>query len=54
MELPEPELLNEPVPPLNILHAPVPTPGVLPPSEELVRPQTLCAAPTEAIDGAGE
>ena len=52
VELPEVPALNEPVPPLTMLHAPVPTDGVLPPKEELVNEaQIFCVPPTVAVVG---
>jgi len=44
--------LNVPVPPLTMLHAPVPVTGVLPPSVPLVKvPQRFCVVPTVAVVG---
>ena len=44
--------LNDPVPPLTMLHAPVPATGVLPPSDPLVKvPQRFCVGPTVAVVG---
>ena len=44
--------LKVPVPPLTILHAPVPVTGVLPPSEPLSKtPQRFCVDPTVAVVG---
>src|SRR5436189_247106 len=53
VELPLAALLNVPVPPLSIDHAPVPTVGVLPPSPAVVpSAQIVCGPPTVAVVGA--
>ena len=52
VELPLPEELNVPVPPLTMLQEPVPTTGVLPPRALLVSvPHRLWADPTLAAVG---
>ena len=52
VELPVVGKPNVPVPPLTILHAPVPTDGVLPSKEELVNEaQIFCVPPTVAVVG---
>ena len=44
--------LNVPVPPLCTVHVPVPSVGVLPPSDVVVpKAQIVCAAPTVAVVG---
>ena len=40
--------------PLIWVHKPVPFSGVLPPSEVLVSPQTVCAGPVMAVVGVAE
>ena len=55
VDVPEVDELNVPVPPLTMLHAPVPFNGVLPPSEPLVKvPQRFCVAPMVAVVGVAE
>ena len=52
VDVPDAGALNDPVPPLTMLHAPVPAVGVLPPSEPLVKvPHRFCVAPTVAVVG---
>ena len=52
VELPLPEALKVPVPPLMMLQAPVPDVGVLPPRAPLTSvPHRFCAAPTVAVVG---
>ena len=47
--------LNDTVPPLTILHAPVPAVGVLPPSDPLSKtPQMFCVDPAVAVVGVAE
>src|SRR5437868_5070947 len=47
--------LNVPVPPLCIVHIPVPEDGVLPPSPEVaLLSQIVCGPPTVAVVGDGE
>lgn len=54
VELGRPALANVPVPPLTMLHVPVPVVGVLPPSPVVVPPlQIVCGPPTVAAVGAG-
>jgi hypothetical protein len=54
VDVPLAALLNVPAPPLTTLQAPVPTDGVLPPSEVVVpSAQIVCAPPTVAVVGAG-
>ena len=44
--------LKDPVPPLTMLHAPVPVTGVLPPSDPLSKtPHRFCVVPTVAVVG---
>ena len=53
--MPEVDALNVPVPPLTILHAPVPFDGVFPPKDPLSKaPQMFCADPTVAVVGVAE
>ena len=52
IELPVVGKLNVPVPPLTMLHAPVPADGVLPPKEvDINVPHKFCVAPTVAVVG---
>lgn len=52
VEEPLVELLKVPVPPLTMLHWPVPEPGVLPPNAAVVLPvQIVCVPPTVAVVG---
>lgn len=54
VEEPLAALLNVPEPPLTMLQAPVPTPGVLPPSAAVVLlAQIVCVLPTVAVVGGG-
>jgi hypothetical protein len=44
--------VNVPVPPLCIVHVPVPEPGVFPPRPAVVlKAQIVCGPPTVAVDG---
>ena len=50
--MPEVDALKVPVPPLTILHEPVPTVGVLPPKLPLrSTPHKFCVEPTVAVVG---
>ena len=52
VDVPKVGALKDPVPPLTMLHAPVPATGVLPPSDPLVKvPQRFCVGPTLAVVG---
>ena len=50
--MPNAGALKDPVPPLTMLHEPVPVTGVLPPNEPLSKtPHRFCVDPTVAVLG---